>query len=232
MSLHKRSLALVVIVVTLGACCVVSSGCSQGSAKVKNGSIVYAALGDSTGAGYGAGRSGGYVERLYARIKEKRPDSRLLNLSTSGASTEQALRRQVDKLVAADPSLVTISIGSIDLLQGVSEEQFAKNYEEIVSRVSETDAVIIATTLPDLSTAPALSKLDPKDLSSRLAGYNQQIEKIAGQHQLQLVDLYGMSREALQKHPEFFSSDGMHPSDAGYEYWAELLWPTVNEVLS
>src|ERR671916_2521082 len=50
------------------------------------GPIVYVALGDSTGAGVGA-REGGYVLRLFNRLVERRPGSRLNNLCVSGATT-------------------------------------------------------------------------------------------------------------------------------------------------
>jgi lysophospholipase L1-like esterase len=32
-------------------------------------------------------------------------------------------------------------------------------------------------------------------------------------------------------HPEYFSSDGFHPSDKGYELWATQMWPTVARVI-
>lgn len=212
------------------------SGCSRGRSKVTggsrpDGSVIYAAIGDSTGAGFGA-RGGGYVERLFTRMKQERPSSRLINLSLAGANTRQALERQVEKIIVAEPTLVTIGIGMNDLLQGMPEDEFAKNYEEIVTRLLKTDAVIIVSTLPDLSTAPAFSERAPGDLPARLMRYNQRIEMIAVRHQFLLVDVYGMSRESMRHHPEFFAADGMHPSDAGYEYWAEILWPTVSKAIS
>jgi len=85
--------------------------------------------------------------------------------------------------------------------------------------------------LPDISSAPSLLNSDPKGLSSRLTRYNQRIKAIAEHHRIILVDVYEMSREALQAHPEFFAADGFHPSDAGYEYWSDLLWHTVGKVI-
>ena len=235
MSLPKRSLTFILIIL-LSMGCDLLSGCSRGRSKVTggskpDGSVIYAAIGDSTGTGLGT-REGGYVERLFARIKLERPASRLINLSLAGANTRQILKRQVEKIIQSNPTLVTIGIGMNDLLQGVPEDEFAKNYEEIVSRLLKTDAVIIVTTLPDLSVAPAFSNRDLNELSARLMRYNQRIEMIAGRYQFLLIDVYAMSRQSLQSHPEFFAADGMHPSDAGHEYWAEMLWPAVSKAIS
>ena len=57
------------------------------------GPIVYVALGDSTGAGVGA-RQGGYVARIFKRLLERRPGSKLSNLCVSGATTADLLRGQ------------------------------------------------------------------------------------------------------------------------------------------
>ncbi|MCA1634371.1 MAG: SGNH/GDSL hydrolase family protein [Acidobacteria bacterium] len=192
--------------------------------------MVYAAVGDSTGAGFGA-RSGGYVERLFAKIDRERPGSRLLNLSAAGAGTEQVLRRQVGRALAARPTLVTISVGTNDLLRGVPEEQFAENYEGVVARLGEAGAVVVATTLPDLSSLPETSACAQCGLPARLAGFNRRIETIARRHRILLVDIYALSREALPAHPEFVADDGMHPSDAGHEFWAEALWLAVGKVI-
>jgi len=235
MALQKRLTALLLILL-LSVGCEILSGCSRVQSNVRrgsraDGSVVYAAIGDSTGAGVGA-RHGGYVERLFVKIKQERPASRLVNQSLAGADTAQVLQKQIEKISSDNPTLVTVGIGLNDLLRGTSEDDFAKNYEDIVARLLKTQAFIILITLPDLSAAPAFSQRDAGELSARLLRYNQRIEIIAARYNVSLVDLYKLSRESLQKHPEFFSADGMHPSDAGYEYWAELLWPAVSKALN
>jgi acyl-CoA thioesterase-1 len=233
MYLPKRSLTFILILILS---CDLLGGCSRTRSKVTggakpDGSVIYAAIGDSTGTGLGT-REGGYVERLFAKIKLERPASQLINQSLAGANTQQILKRQMEKTIQSNPTLVTIGIGMNDLLQGIPEDEFAKNYEEIVTRLLKTDAVIIVTTLPDLSSAPAFSNRDLNEISARLIRYNQRIEMIAERYQFLLIDVYAMSRQSLQSHPEFFAEDGLHPSDAGHAYWAEMLWPTVSKAIS
>lgn len=57
-----------------------SVSCARPSATTGNSAspTVYVAVGDSTGLGLGARDGGGYVDRLFARIEQKRPGSTLL----------------------------------------------------------------------------------------------------------------------------------------------------------
>ena len=120
------------------------------------GPIVYVALGDSTGAGVGA-REGGYVARLFTRILERRPGSKLSNLCVSGATTADLMRSQLERGVALNPDLVTVGIGINDIGHGLTLEQFSKNYEEIITTLKQkTHARIVVTNLPDISSAPRI----------------------------------------------------------------------------
>src|SRR5829696_142453 len=92
-----------------------SGGAERTSDKpMITGPIVYVALGDSTGAGVGA-REGGYVKRLFDRIVERRPESKLSNLCVSGATTADVVRGQLERAVAMNPDLVTVGIGINDI---------------------------------------------------------------------------------------------------------------------
>ena len=193
--------------------------------------VVYVALGDSTGVGVGA-REGGYVARLFERIKMERPRSSLTNLCVSGATTEDVLLDQIGAAITASTTLVTLGIGINDVGRGVSVERFARNYEEIIKRIrAKTNAPIIVTNLPDVSLAPVVPALMRDELRSRLTLFNRRIEEIAARYGLLVVDAYQATHEVIPQHPEFFSSDGFHPSDIGYEYWAKTMWPTVKRAI-
>jgi acyl-CoA thioesterase I len=195
------------------------------------GPIVYVALGDSTGAGIGA-REGGYVARLQKRIIERRPGSTLVNLCVSGATTEDVLRGQLRKGLAANPDLVTLGIGINDIGHGLTLDQFSKNYEEILSTLKqETRAAIVVTNLPDISSAPRIPGSMRAHYQQQIAQYSRRLEEIAARHGVTLFDIYSITTRELGSHPEYFSADGFHPSDAGYELWAEEMWPTLVRVL-
>jgi lysophospholipase L1-like esterase len=197
----------------------------------KNERVIYAALGDSTGVGVGA-KEGGYVARLFTRIRSLRPDSRLTNVCMSGAQTEDVLRTQIDTALAAHPTLVTLGIGINDVGHGVTVERFARNYEEIVKRLkAETDGAIVVTNIPDISLAPVVPASMRDQVRERVNLFNERIREIAERHALKVVDAYTNTQGIIASNPDFFSDDGFHPSDTGYERWAETMWPTVKAAI-
>jgi lysophospholipase L1-like esterase len=60
-----------------------------------------------------------------------------------------------------------------------------------------------------------------------IVAFNQKLAEIASRHQVSLFDIYAVTHETLASHPEFFSADGFHPSDEGYQFWAEQMWPVM-----
>jgi lysophospholipase L1-like esterase len=204
---------------------------SMGKEKARE-TVVYTALGDSTGVGVGANVGGGYVARLFARIERARPGARLHNLCVSGATTEDVLRGQLEAAIKTRPTLVTLGIGINDIGHGITIERFERNYEEIVKRLkAETSARIVVTNMPDISFAPVVPLGAREETRRRINLFNEKLEAIARRYQLLVVDTYSETHRAIPSHPEFFSADGFHPSAEGYEYWAEAMWPTVKTAI-
>jgi lysophospholipase L1-like esterase len=209
---------------------------------------LYLALGDSTGVGVGA-EDGGYPQRLLARLQAVRPSMRLLNLCQSGAATLDVLQSQVPDAERVRPALITLGVGINDVSQGEAEEAFTVNLEEIAVRLVRLAAPVVLQSLPDLAFAPAVrallldapafglrpspAKLAPPPAASferRLEVANRHIEATAARHGFLFVDVFAQTRAALADHPEYFSADGFHPSDAGYDAWCEALWPPLREL--
>jgi lysophospholipase L1-like esterase len=100
--------------------------------------------------------------------------------------------------------------------------------EAILSRLqSQTKARVIVTNIPDISTAPRIPPMMQAELERVIVLFNQKINEIAGRHAATVVDIHAATQEQLASHPEYFSVDGFHPSDEGYEMWAEQMWPTL-----
>jgi acyl-CoA thioesterase-1 len=189
------------------------------------------ALGDSTAAGVGA-RSGSYAERLLPMLSSAGRRFALLNLAESGATTEDVLRDQVDRVVPGSASLVLLGVGVNDLTHDVPPERFAQLYESVIERLrARTAAPIVVSNIPDVSLARAVWPALRAPLAARVDVYDRIIERVALQHGLSVFDACAMTRNSLPPHPEYLSSDGFHPSDAGYQAWAEGLWQVVKRVL-
>lgn len=204
-----------------------ASTSEQRQSPLPPGPITYVAYGDSTGAGVGA-REGGYVARLFKRLIEQRPGSKLINLCVSGATTNDVLRGQLEQGIRSRPQLITVGIGINDIGHGFSVDQFAKNFDQLLSRLKEkTDARVVVTNIPDISSSPRIPDLLRSQTQFFITQYNERLKEIAANHGAIVFDVYTVTHEELPKHPEYFSSDDFHPSDKGYELWAQEMWPTV-----
>lgn len=192
--------------------------------------VRYVALGDSTVEGIGASSADRtYVAHLYRRLRARYANARVENLGASGAMSADVLRTQLDRAVALEPDLVTVSVGPNDLTGGVRVEAYARNLEAILGRLaSETGAVVVVNLLPDLAVTPRFRGTDREDGAGRLSlRFNQALAGTARHHGVEIVDLYTASRDEVPRRPYLVASDGYHPSDQGYQRWAELMWDRI-----
>lgn len=83
-----------------------------------------------------------------------------------------------------------------DLLQGISEQEFAANYQAIVVRLRSLAVPIVITNLPGISFAPRLPNSMREEIHVKVLLFNKQIEAIANRYGLFFVDLYAASSEA------------------------------------
>ena len=142
------------------------------------------------------------------------------------------LREQIRPALAARPTLITLGIGINDVGHGVTLERFARNYEEIITRLkAETSAPIVVTNIPDISLAPVVPLFTAREVYRRSQSLQRTHQRDGRAPRAHVVDAYTATHEISRQHPEFFSDDGFHPSDEGYEQWAEMMWPTVKTAI-
>lgn len=206
---------------------------SENRTRVPAGPLHYVALGDSTGAGVGARDGKGYVARLFDRLVKIRSGSKLTNLCFSGATSEDVLQSQLDRAIAAKPDLVTLSIGINDIGHGFTLDTYGNNFGAILNALrTRTNAAIVVSNLPDISTAPRIPQSMRATTQRQIQLFNSKINEVARNHGVIVFDIYTPTHELLAEHPEyFFSADGFHPSEAGYEVWADRMWPAVAKVV-
>ncbi|MCP3161667.1 SGNH/GDSL hydrolase family protein [Myxococcus qinghaiensis] len=195
-------------------------------------SVNYVALGDSTAVGVGANRGGGYPERLASRLRKDGLSLGFTNLGVSGARIRDVFTGQVKAAVAAHPTLVTLGVGTNDIWRGTAVEDFQEDLERIARRLKQTGAPLVLVNIADMALAP-VAKLVPSALyEGRIEPFNAAIAQVARKEGLHLVDLFTASQEIFPRARHFFSGDGFHPSDEGYEEWADLMLPTVRTLVS
>jgi lysophospholipase L1-like esterase len=198
----------------------------------------YVAVGDSSVVGVGADLDGGYPERLFRRLKAAEIVADLVNLGHGGATTHEVLL-QVQKAVETRPNLVSLGVGTNDLLKGVPFGTFETNLRAMADLLQSAGAHVVASNIADVSLAPTAA-MTGADLSIRgleVPRFHERLEQMNGElHALmkrprfKVIDLYSLSRRLLPGSPDYFSPDGYHPSGKAYELWAETLWPEVERV--
>ncbi len=194
--------------------------------------FVYVALGDSTAVGLGGGAGRGYPDRLTRRLEAAGVQVELVNLGRNGATAADLRRRQLPRLAAAHPALVTVGVGVNDVVRGRDVRDFETDLEVIAAAVGRTGANVVISTLPDLSRSPS-GEGSPQSLASDLKAYNAAIRRVARRHGHAVADVDLASGAALRSAPNgLFSEDGFHPSARGYELWADAMWPAVEQALA
>jgi acyl-CoA thioesterase I len=230
-----RVVAIVLAAAVLGTGCAGGGGDRGRRLPLDHGTaVLYVALGDSTVEGIGASRpEASYVAQLHARLRAVYPRASVVNLGAGGATSADVIASQLERAVLLRPHLVTLSIGPNDLTARVPVLEYEHNVETILARLDrETRAVVVVNLLPDLALTPRFRGGEATSTVAALTvQFNDALSRLAPRHGVEVVDLYQPSRAEIPRHPELIAVDGYHPSDRGYERWAELLWVGVERRL-
>src|SRR5215213_9556402 len=188
--------------------------------------LTYVAIGASDSAGVGANVPD--QESWPAILQRKLPaGSRLINLGISGSLLHQALDQQLPIAIDSDPDLVTVWLAVNDYVARVPLERYGADLDTLLGELrSKTHAAILVGNVPDLRALPSASRFDLRDLDA----WNTVVDEAVRRHNVTLVDLRGTWREVAQ-HPEYISSDGFHPSTAGYRQLADMFYASAASVL-
>ncbi len=191
--------------------------------------VRYVALGDSTVAGVGASSpERNYVSGVHARLRAVYPAAQVTNLGVGGATAADVVRGQLRRAVDLQPRLVTLSIGPNDITQGREARAYERDIETIFRTLTrETGAVLVVNLLPDLGVAPRFTPAERDAAGRQTMLFNEALRRQAERYGVEVVDLYGPSRQEVPRRPEWVAGDGYHPSDEGYAAWAELMWRGV-----
>ena len=197
--------------------------------------IRFAMLGDSSSVGLGVDKPaetpGALMAAGLAAITGR--PVHLQSLGVVGAESTDLPGQVADLLASwADPDVAVIMIGANDVTHRVRPEVAVRALDAAVRRLREVGCEVVVGTCPDLGTleplAFPLSAIARR--SSRQLAAAQTIATVeAGGRTVSLGDLLGPEFSARPK--ELFSSDGFHPSAAGYARAAETMLPSVAAAL-
>ncbi|MFI5778045.1 SGNH/GDSL hydrolase family protein [Nocardia sp. NPDC051570] len=188
-------------------------------------------FGDSTAAGVGCVSAEEVPGVRIARGLAEQTGQRI-RLSTKAISgaTSKGLAGQVDAMFVAGPppDAAVILVGGNDVTKKHSVLRSAQRVRHTVARLRAAGSVVVVGTCPDLGTVAAI----PQPLRTVVHGWSVRLARAqaagtlaAGGCPVPMGDLLGRD---FRSTPEIlFSTDGFHPSAAGYELAASHLLPAL-----
>jgi lysophospholipase L1-like esterase len=194
-------------------------------------------LGDSGAAGLGADSPEDTVAVFVARGLSESSGRAvdLVNLAAVGAQTAH-LRAQVEAALVsfdgAPPDVAVIMIGANDVTHRVRPQISVRQLREVVTTLVEAECQVVVGCCPDLGTVqpvPNPLRVVGRRLSRTLAAAQALVTVEAGGHPVELGALLGT--EFASSPGDYFSADRFHPSSIGYRRCAQVLLPSVCDVL-
>jgi uncharacterized membrane protein YfcA/lysophospholipase L1-like esterase len=130
--------------------------------------------------------------------------------------------------------LVTLLIGVNNQYQGRSLEEYRQGFAALLERaitLAGSDASrVLVLSIPDYGVTPFASEMDPAAISAELEQFNAANLEITTRAGVAYVDITPISLRAAED-PSFVAGDGLHPSGAMYQAWAELALPAAMTAL-
>lgn len=189
--------------------------------------LVFVAIGASETFGTGAD----YPDRqnwptdLSAQLPQ---GTQVINLGIPGVTAHEALQGELPEALDSNPNIVTVWLGTNDIIQNVSLDQYQQDLDAILTKLEALPHIHIAVAnLADLTLLPRFRSDDQTALKQQVGQWNAVISQEITAHHAILVDIYGQTDE-LTSHPEYLSPDGLHPSTQGYQQIANLFYQTLH----
>jgi acyl-CoA thioesterase I len=191
----------------------------------------YVALGDS----YTIGTSVTAAESWPRQLVERLPELELVgNIAVNGYSSDDVINEELPQLDRLRPELVTLLIGVNDVVQRVSDLQYAGNVavilEELLTRLPPERIVGIAT--PDYTLTPQGAAFgEPDQQSDAIVRFNAILREACEARRIRFVPGVFEISQAVLEDPSLVAGDGLHPSGSQYSLWADQIEPVVSELL-
>jgi acyl-CoA thioesterase I len=233
-----------VLLATLATACSASRTAATPKPTPTAAQLVYVAVGASESVGVGATdpRRDAWTQVFFRTALPR--SAVFVNMAVPGSTVAEALAAQVPEAVALSPQVVTVWLNVNDILHGVAPASYEADLTRLVTALRRGGAtkVLVANTpplddlpayracLPGATTtarqgAPcpvsgplAAAVPGPAVLNAAVDAYNAAIARVVAATGAVLVDLHaaGLAARANGTEASLVSSDGFHPSDAGY----------------
>ncbi|OGD85126.1 hypothetical protein A2696_00125 [Candidatus Curtissbacteria bacterium RIFCSPHIGHO2_01_FULL_41_13] len=199
----------------------------------KKEKFTFVAMGDSTVEGIGASdKTKSFASVVYDVLKKENRNAKFHNLGKSGARIKDIIDNQLQEGLDLNPDLVLISVGVNDLRARTKIADFERDLKYLLETItSQAQARMIINSIPDFSNLPSVPFFVRFYVRSAVKKFNNVLKKQVQESDATFVDLHSGASIFTKNYPELISSDGFHPSDIGYAFWAAAIISQASELL-
>ncbi len=177
-------------------------------------------LGDSLTAGLGVLMEESFPSRLQDLfVAEGYGEVEIINAGVSGDTTAGGLRR-IDEFLTPDVQIVVVALGGNDALRGLSVSQTRDNIRGIVEKSLAAGAAVLLAGMEG-----------PTNLGEDYrTNFRDAFHEIAAQYRGR-IRFVPFLLEGVAGMPALNQADGIHPNAEGARKIAEMLYPTVRDLV-
>lgn len=166
------------------------------------------------------------------KLESAFPGKPYINRGISGQTSSQILLRFRQDVIDLHPRVAVILAGTNDLAENTGPVTLAEiegNLESMAQLAAANHiGVVLCSLLPSANYWWHSQLPNP---TPRIAALNQWLEAYAARQHYAFVDYYGAMRDSAGALRHNLSSDGVHPSSAGYAVMAPLAQTGIDEAL-
>jgi lysophospholipase L1-like esterase len=171
--------------------------------------LTYLVMGDSTAAGWGAGKlTDTYAHRVAEAVASRGYRVRVVNVAVGGARLRDVLDNQLAALKSVRPQLITVSIGANDATHFTALREYSQELGSLLTALQNSGAktVLLANT-PDMYQAPALPLPLSVATGIRARRQNALLDAALRDTTIQRVDLYNEGKLIYRRAPDLYAAD-------------------------
>jgi lysophospholipase L1-like esterase len=160
----------------------------------------------------------------YWDLKTSFPGLQTINKGVGGSEITDSIKTEDRDVIAYQPRIVVFYSGDNDIGGGVSPQDVAAHFDQFSARLH---AALPQTRLVVMSIKPSLARWS---VARQMREANALIRQhIAASPWIEFVDIQDqMLGPGGTPRPEFFVSDGLHMTPAGYRVWTMALRPHLD----
>lgn len=201
-----------------------AAGPSEGIASNDGEPIRLIAVGESTVAGIGAATHETALtgQLALAISRHARRSVSWSVVARSGINARKTLTELVPKLAGRRADVVLVALGVNDSIEFHTARRWAADIERLIEAIRREvgDVLVLLAGVPPLDYFPALPQPLSFVLGARSASLGQASIGIAERMDRVVHVPFQIEKERCA---DLFCADGFHPSELGYQLWAEQL---------